>query len=557
MRLQRHFVCLLKAITEDPEQIIHRISMMPEEEKTQILYTFNNIRTDYPRNQTVCDLFEKQSAQTPERVALVFEGQQWTYGRLNERANQLARLLKEYDIGQDTPVGLMMGSGPECIVGILGILKAGGAYLSMDAEYPEERLRHMLLDSGARIVLTNVGLAHRHEGLSAFIEWICMDDPRISDMGTGNLVKTHGPEDLIYIIYTSGSTGLPKGVMFEHRSVVRLVKNTTFMEFPEKGRILQTCSYMFDVSTLEIWGALLNGMSLHLTRKETVLDPEKMSELIVREGINTMWLTSPLFNHLAEHQPEMFKPLNCLLVGGEALSKKHIEAVRRCCPGLRVINGYGPTENTTFSACLIIEKEYEKSIPIGQPISNSTAYVLNRFGGLQPIGVVGELCVGGEGVARGYMNRPELTAERFISHPWIPEERLYKTGDLVRWLPDGVLEFIGRSDGQVKIRGFRIEVGEIEQQLLLYEDVQETAIVARETESGSCLYAYFVSKRSIKKAELREHLSIRMPDYMLPSYFVQVSHIPLTPNGKVDKRILLELEAFIPVDDGYEAPRSD
>jgi len=354
--------------------------------------------------------------------------------------------------------------------------------------------------------------------------------------------------DLVYTIFTSGSTGRPKGVMVEHRNVVRLVKNTNYIEFKEDDKILQTGALDFDASTFEIWGPLLNGSSLYLLSKNQILVPKKLKEAIAKYRISTIWMTAPLFNQMLDVDIEIFKGLENLVVGGESLSPVHIYKVRKRFPQLNVINGYGPTENTTFSLTYKVDREYKKNIPIGKPISNSTAYILNKNNQLLPIGVVGELCVGGDGVARGYMNNPELTKEQFTTNPFVKGEPLYRTGDLAKWLLDGNIEFLGRRDQQVKIRGYRIELGEIESQLLKHEKIKEAVVVAKEIgkKSGTCknevgnmeICAYMVSSGDITVSELKDYLKRYLPHFMVPVHFIQLDKIPLNSNGKVNRKLL-------------------
>ncbi|MEW9702963.1 amino acid adenylation domain-containing protein, partial [Paenibacillus sp. SI8] len=438
-RMGRHYLELLASIVEQPARKLAELDMLSEEEKGQILAGFNATTTDYPSELTIAALFERQVRHTPDHPAAVWQDQQLTYRQLNDQANRLARKLMAQGIVPDAVVGLMADNKLELIAGLLGILKAGGAFLLLDLDVPAERKKFMLEDSGARIVLTERHLLEQTEAF-ATVQTILLGD---EDAPTGNnafdLEQIGGPRDLAYVIYTSGSTGKPKGVLIEQRSVVRLVKETNYVQWHADERILQTGALGFDAITFEIFGALLNGGTLYLADKSVILDSEQLGAFIAEHRITTMWLTSPLFNQLSQENAALFTGMRQLLVGGDALSPSHINHVRSQCPGLRLINGYGPTENTTFSTTFPIERDYEGSIPIGRPISNSTAYIVNKHGQLQPVGVPGELCVGGDGVARGYANRPELTAETFVPNPFAPGERMYRTGDLAKWLPDGTI----------------------------------------------------------------------------------------------------------------------
>jgi surfactin family lipopeptide synthetase A len=415
-------------------------------------------------------------------------------------------------------------------------LKAGGAYLPINPEYPEERVKYMLADSGVEVLVTTPKL-------------------QVLEVFPSTLTSTCqvSPTNLAYITYTSGSTGKPKGVMVEHRGVVRLVKNTNYMEFKRGDKLLPTGALEFDVSTFETWGALLNGLSLYLLNKEEILAIDKFKEFAWKYRVDIMWLTSPLFNQVVQTGIDIFAGLKRLLVGGEALSPVHINQLRKRYPRLSVINGYGPTENTTFSTTFEIDAEYKNNIPIGKPIANSTAYIVGKYHNLQPIGLVGELWVGGDGIARGYLNNPELTAEKFLSvsnksyrsYMTYISKKIYKTGDLTRWLPDGNIEFLGRVDHQVKVRGFRIELGEIENQLLNHEKVKEAKVLAKEASDGNKYLAAYIllsgvgtpGKKPVIPA-LREYLSQALPDHMVPSHFIFLEKMPLNPAGKVDRKSL-------------------
>ncbi|MCP5107539.1 MAG: amino acid adenylation domain-containing protein, partial [bacterium] len=372
------------------------------------------------------------------------------------------------------------------------------------------------------------------------------------------------PADLAYVIYTSGSTGQPKGVLVEHRNVVRLVKNAHYIEFSETLRILQTGALEFDASTFEIWGTLLNGGSLFLVEKKEILEHRRLKRAIETYCINIMWMTAPLFNQMVDVDIEIFKGLKRLLVGGDVLSPPHINRVRKAYPGLNVINGYGPTENTTFSTTYLIhddDKESSKKFPIGKPISNSTAYVVDKNGHLLPMGIPGELLVGGDGVARGYLNNPELTAEKFPPAGGFPVSTpLYRTGDLAFWLPDGNLEFLGRSDQQVKIRGYRIELKGIENRLLKHEDIREVVAVVRPgtpAGEGKHLCAYIVTHSPLPSIiAVREYLLSQLPPFMVPEYFVVLDKIPLNSNGKVDLKALPDPLTGVSEKE-YTAPRDD
>ncbi len=554
-RFSEHFINILKDIATDNNTKLSELNIITDEEKEEILSRFNNTKVDYPNNKTIHEIFEEQVKKTPDNIAVVFEKSKFTYRELNDRANSLAWVLREKGVQPDTVVGIMAERSLEMIIGIVGILKAGGAYLPIDPRYPQERIKFMLKDSGTGILVTSNHLIAKTD-FDGYI--VNLNDSNISAGNTLNPDKTGTSEHLAYVIYTSGSTGEPKGVMVEHRSVIRLVKNTNYIDFEENDSILQTGAVAFDATTFELWGALLNGLKLHIVDENIILDPLNLSAAIEKYNISTMWLTSPLFNQLSTQKPDIFAGLKKLLVGGDKLSPSHINTVRNVCPGLIITNGYGPTENTTFSVCFKIDKDYEQNIPIGIPINNSTAYILDKYNNLQPIGISGELCVGGDGLARGYLNSHELTEERFVTNPFMPEERMYRTGDLARWLPDGNIEFLGRIDNQVKIRGFRIEPGEIEAQLLRNPSIKEAVVLENKNENGDgSLCAYVVTQDGCHMEDIKKELRKSLPDYMIPSHFIEIKEIPLTSNGKINKNMLPKPSDSVNTEVEYIAPKTD
>lgn len=535
-RMLGHYIEILKGIAARPDKTIRTIEMITGEEKQVILQVFNDTRTAYPRDSSIAELFQKQVRLTPGHAAVICRGRELTYRELNAYANRVAHMLHATGIGREHTVGVYADRSLELIVGILGILKSGAAFVTLDPSFPEERIRYMLQDSGALACLT-----FDTEPLSSLnIDWIDLTDLLGVESGEeDDLSIPIAPDDLAYLMYTSGSTGNPKGVMVEQRNVVRLVKGTKYASFEADGSLLLTGSVGFDAITFEIFGALLNGMTLHVVNKDVLLHTEQLSAYIREHRITLMWLTAPLFNQLSEYRPDMFTGLRQLIVGGDVLSPRHINRVRRSSPGITLINGYGPTENTTFSTTFSICSEYEDSIPIGRPISNSTAYIVNEAGHLQPIGVPGELVVGGDGVSRGYVNLPEMTAEKFVPSPYEPGARIYRTGDLARWRADGLIEYLGRIDQQVKVRGYRIELGEIEAAMMRLPGMKEVCVTAVDDPNGQkALCAYYASEAESDASELRSTLTKELPAYMIPLCFTKLDRFPLTANGKIDRRAL-------------------
>ncbi len=350
------------------------------------------------------------------------------------------------------------------------------------------------------------------------------------------------PMQPAYIMYTSGSTGQPKGVVVCHRNIIRLIKNTNFTQLNSSTRILQTGSPVFDATTFEVWGSLLNGGSLCVVAKNILLNTEALEQVIVNQKINTIWLTAPLFDEHIQNNPGMFSTISYLLVGGDKLTPEFVNKAMDSSPGLQIINGYGPTENTTFSVCHKITKKYGSSIPIGKPINNSTAYIVDKRGKIQPPFIAGELWVGGDGVSLGYLNNELLTAEKFIESPFNLGERIYKTGDMARWLPDGTIEFLGRIDKQIKIQGYRIEIEEIEFRLNKHPYIKQSVVLALNKGDAKVLIAYYTADKEIGVQEIREFMLQELPDYMIPLSFMHLDKFPLNTNGKLDRAKLPEPE---------------
>lgn len=535
-RFSTHYINILEAIIENYNIKISDINMLSKKEETQILSEFNNTKADYPNHKTIIELFEEQVKKTPNKTAIIFENQKLTYKELNEKANKLARFLLANGVYIGDVVSILLDKSIEMIVSILGILKIGGSFLPIDVNYPNERIDYILKDSKSNVLLTSQELVHKAND-TVQVLYVEQNNSYFEQYDDTNINIKYDVDNLAYIMYTSGSTGNPKGVMVTNKNVVRLVKNTNYITFDKDENILQTGSIVFDACTFEIWGALLNGYKLFIMKKEDLLDAYKLKAYLFKNNITTLWLTAPLFNQLCESDPYMFKNVKKLLTGGDVLSPKHINMVKKACPDLTVINGYGPTENTTFSCCFTIDKEYHTSIPIGKPIANSTAYVVSASGKLCPIGVPGELWVGGDGVSKGYLNNKELTNKTFIPNPF-DEGIIYKTGDLVKWLPDGNIEFIGRIDNQVKVRGFRIELNEINKRILENSFIKESFTTIKTIDNNKYICSYIVANKDLDINELKNYLSRYLPNYMIPTYFIKMKKLPINQNGKVDKNKL-------------------
>ena len=560
-RMSEHFEHLLEGIISQPDQQITRLALMRAGERDQVVREWNETGAEYPSDKCVHELFEEQVERTPEAVAVTSSDEHLTYRELNERANQLAHYLRERGVGPDTLVGICVERSTQMIIGLLGILKAGAAYLPLDPTYPLERLHFMLEDTRAQMVVTVEALADALPSLAALPLCLDTDWPLIAGHDVDNPRDVDPASDnLAYVTYTSGSTGLPKGVAVPHRGVVRLVRDNHYAHLDPNEVLLQFAPLSFDASTFEVWGSLLNGARL------VIMPPGKQSlaelgQVIRRQGVTTLWLTAGLFRQMVDEQLDDLSGLRQLLAGGDVLSAVHVrkflEAEGNNCV---LINGYGPTESTTFACChpVAMKDTDGSSVPLGRPIANTQIYILDAELQPTPIGMAGELHIGGEGLARGYLNRPGLTAERFIPHPFAetPGARLYRTGDLARYLPDGNIEFLRRLNHQVKVRGFRIELGEIEAALRTHPLVAEAVVAARrDGHAAERLVAYVVAHEGQPPTGLRQYLGERLPDYMVPQAFVELSEVPLTPSGKVDRKALPAPGPAGGAESAYVAPR--
>jgi amino acid adenylation domain-containing protein/FkbM family methyltransferase len=568
-RMLGHYQTILASIIANPDQRLSQLAMLTDAERHHLLMDFNQTATLYPQALSIHEIFEAQVEQTADQIAVSFENEQLTYAELNRRANQLAHYLQSLGLGVEDRVGLLVERSLEMIVGILGTLKAGGVYVPLDPAYPNEKLQFMIDDAGIQILLTQSylgGIATPAEGQIFYLD---SQTDELEGFSDENLPNQTRPNHLAYLMYTSGSTGQPKGVGIPHQAVVRLIKETNYATFGSDEVFLQLAPISFDAATFEIWGSLLNGSQL------VVMPPHQPSlaeigAALRDHSVTTLWLTAGLFHIMVDNRLDDLTGLRQLLAGGDVLSLSHVRKFLEGAKGARLINGYGPTESTTFACCYTMNDAsqldpWRTSVPIGSPISNTKVYILDASLHPTPIGVIGELYIGGDGLGRGYWNDPELTAEKFLPDPFSGEvgAHLYRTGDLVRHLPDGSIEFVGRADLQVKLRGFRIEVCEIEVALNQHTAVREAVVVAREDNPGDKrLVAYVVleEEQAVTSSDMRSYLKQKLPDYMIPSYFVVLEKMPLTENGKVDRGSLPsphhdtgELDAnFVPPRDTVE-----
>jgi amino acid adenylation domain-containing protein len=543
-KMQRELITFIQESIADSHALVSNLPLVTEQERHQLLEEWNATQADYPREQCVHELFEEQVQRTPEAVAVIFEGAQLTYQELNQQANQLAHYLQQQGVGSETLVGLCVERTLEMVIGLLGILKAGGAYVPLDPTYPAERLAFMLEDAQVSMLVTQRSVLTQilHPGTRT----ICLDtnERELASQSTENLAKTATSNMLAYVIYTSGSTGRPKGVQIPHRAVVNFLLSMRRQPgLKAEDTLLSVTTLSFDIAALEIFLPLITGARLVIASQEVVTSGTALAETVARTGTTVMQATPVTWRILLASGWQGDKGLK-VLCGGEALPLDLAHQLLSKVASL--YNMYGPTETTVWSSVYEI-KPHHSLISIGRPIANTQIYLLDEHLQLVPVGAPGELYIGGDGLARGYLHRPELTEERFVHHPFStqPEARIYRTGDLARYRTDGTIELIGRIDHQVKIRGFRIELGEIEAILRHHPQVREAAVMAQEDTPGKRLVAYLVAVQeslSLPKAsELRHFLATKLPEYMLPSAFVFLEAFPLTSNGKLDRHALTAL----------------
>jgi len=564
-RMGRLLISFMDRLADHPDAPISMLPLIDEAEQAALLGKLNDAAVvDYPHEAPLAALFEARAAAAPDAPALLLDDESWSYGRLNARANRIARWLRERGVGADGRVGLCLRPGFDLAAAALGILKAGAAYVPLDPDYPQDRLGTMLQDASVGAVIVEEATldalpAYELNFLTALVSE--EEAAALDALPADNLDLPGAALAAAYVIYTSGSTGVPKGVAVPQRAVARLVFSQNFLTVTPDDALALASSISFDASTLELWGALLNGARLALLPARSI---DRLPQVVERHGVSVLWLTAQLFHAMVDQHLETLGRLRVLLAGGDALSPDHVRRFLEACPGVRLINGYGPTENTTFTCCADLGETglTPLSAPIGRPIANTSVVIVNRRLIPQPVNVVGELCAGGDGLAFGYLNQPALTAAMFTPNPYPVGarggERLYRTGDLARLLPNGQIEFRGRRDVQVKIRGFRIEPGEIEAALRKRADVAKALVAARDGDSGKRLVAYVVpAATEPDEAALRAHLRQTLPEYMIPAAFVMLDEIPLKPSGKVDTAALPEPEAGAVKEKAYVAPRTN
>lgn len=561
-RMAGHFQMIVLGSITTPDQEIARLSLLTEQERVSLLGGLDAAAAASCPKKCIHHYFEEQAALGPEKVALLFEGQEMTYGELNRRANQLAHYLREKGVGPAVLVAVCVERTFEMIVSFLAVLKAGGAYLPLDLSYPAERLSFMLEDSKTRYILASQTTATVASGHSAHIVCLEAEAADINAQAENDSLSSSAPDSLAYVMYTSGSTGKPKGVAVMHKGIVRLVKDIDYAQLGPEEVFLQLTTIAFDVSAFEIYGSLLNGGKLVIVEngKPSIA---QIGKAIQQYNVTSMCITPEMLHLLLDQCGEELLPLRQVLAAGDVLSVSLAARLTTKLPNCRLINAYGPTENSVYTTAYAVHRVSmtDRSIPIGRPIANDRVYILDKYLELLPVGIVGELYATGDGIAQGYLHNPELTTEKFIPNPFSNKATLlYKTGDLARYQTDGNIEFIGRVDNQVKVRGCRIELGEIETVISRHPNIRHCIVSASTSREGlKSLIAYVVLRTNVRlnQKELRSFVRLELPDYMVPSLFIAISEVPLTPVGKLDRGALPEPHTTTESDWKHVEPRND
>src|SRR5215471_9785997 len=543
----RHYGLLLEMVSVNPDQRIGLLNLLSAKEQKQIIEEWNDTSRTYGRTRTIQEMFGTKVAQIRDAVAVESQGEEISYGQLNKRANQLAHYLRKQGVGSEVPVGICIERGIEMVVGMVGILKAGGAYVPLDPEYPVERLEMMMEDAGIAVIVSREKEAENLPGGRGKVVNLDGDREEIGEESDSEAEERERGENVAYVIYTSGSTGEPKGVGISHSAVRRLIENTNYIELIDGERMGQASSSTFDAATFEIWGSLLRGGRLVVIAREVMMNPGVLKREIREKGVEVMFMTTALFNAMARTDGRSFGELKELLFGGEAVEPRWVrEVMERGKPG-RLVHVYGPTESTTFATWEEVKEVEEgaRTVGIGRPVANTRAYVVDDRQQAVPVGTEGELCLAGEGLARGYVGKPMETAEGFIPDPFNPVkgQRMYRTGDQVRYGPNGSLEYVGRADHQVKVRGYRMELEEIESAIQRWGGVREAVVVVKEQEREKTLVGCVVMDGGGEERtrELSEYLKQKLPGYMVPGQWVTMEEMPMTGSGKIDRRRLSEL----------------
>ena len=551
--LHKHVISLLWHSIDNPSRKLPLIEMISEDEKEKILYEFNNTKSKYPKNKTINTLFEKQVKIDPKADCIIFYNQKISYEQFNKKSNRIARHLKKNNLKQGDIVSIMIPRSIDLLIGIMGIIKAGGTYLPLDTNYPIERINLIIKDSNCKLLLTH---SSQKENFPEQFKNIEIDKINLNIYDDSNLKNINTTNDLLYIIYTSGTTGTPKGVMITHKNVINLIYSAKSLVNYNHSIVLSKTTITFDVFVLESFLPLLTGAKIIMTNDDDQKNSFDINKLIIEHSANIIHSTpSRLKDMLSQsNAKEAFQSLTDITTGGEILTNSLLSNIKKITKS-NIYNVYGPTETTVYSTFDNVTNKLD--ISIGKPINNTKIFILDKHKNLLPIGIVGDLYVGGEGLSQGYLNRSELTKDRFIANKYFPYKRIYKTGDLARWYSKGQLEFIGREDNQFKIRGIRIELDEINSNILSYKEVISSVVLIKEKNSRKFICAYVVCDKNIDFDDLRKYLLKRIPSYMIPSYFISLDKLPLTSNGKVDVQSLVSLKNNDISSHKYESPNTD
>ena len=555
-QMLEHYVYLLEQMVEAPQEAIRSYRLLSDQEAEVQLQMWNPIPTPYPAEETIVTQFEAQVQEYAHKPALQCKGKVLSYQELNRRVNQLAHYLRGNGFEKGMKAALFFERSNEMVLSVLAVLKAGGVYVPIDPDFPDERVKHFLTDSDAQFLLTHQVMRHRPVLTDFEGTIIETEDQAIDQQSEINATVSISPEDLANLTYTSGTTGRPKGNMVTHRNILRTVKQSNYLTIHHQDTVMSLSNYVFDAFMFDVFGALLNGAKLVVLPKDYILNMNELSGAIEKEKVSILMITTALFHLLIDMKKDSLKNVRKVLFGGERASVPHVVSALETMGEDKLVHMYGPSESTIFTTYYPVNQieDQAQSIPIGKPVSQTAVYIVDEFGHVQPPGVAGELCVAGDGLVKGYYHQPELTSEKFVENPFRSGENMYKTGDLARWLSNGDIEFIGRMDHQVKIRGQRVELGEIEHQLLRHPQVKEAVVVAT---SNDALCAYFTAEGSVSLAVLREQVARELPVYMMPAFFMQLDELPLTGNGKVDRRALPAPDMSKQVSNEYVLPQSN
>lgn len=555
VRFLEHYINSLKNIFN--VQNLCDVEIISKEEKDKVLYNFNNTSTNYPKDKTISMIFEDIVKKHSNKTALIHKDRKINFEELNKEANKIAHYLRSICIKRNDVIAVVVDKSFEMVEAILGIIKSGACYLPIDPSLPEERITYMIKNSNTKYIINNT----KDKKLNIDVEYIDLNDNRIKKQSDCNLENINNIDDMAYIMYTSGSTGKPKGCMNTHRGVIKLVKNINYLDLNKVEYIFMAGNLVFDSSLHETWLSMLNGITGILIEKNIVLTPDLYKQYFDKYKNVLAIFTTQLFHQYADNMPDMFKNAIYILSGGDVLLSKYVDKVRKVCKNTNIINIYGPAECSAASTTQLVNDEFKNiDIPIGYPISNTKCYILDKCGKICPIGVMGELYIGGDGVGLGYLNRDDLTKKSFtnisLESNSYKIEKVYKSGDIVKWLPKGNIAFIGRQDKQIKIRGYRVEISEIENIILKYNNIKEVKIVLNKTEKDKNLVVYFVAKNKINIPHLKKKISNKLPSYMVPKYYVQIPIMPLKPNGKIDVQKLPDIKILQSRNKKLKLPRN-